>query len=499
MGRGLWGVLLRLSRWWSTNIKTSCGRCSFFNSFFLGILLIPPGFIACLVAITAIGSLGDAQASQETTQTTLREAERALDKRQYDVVLRLVEPMTGENSGDPAFRRLKIKALLHSSRPVEALSEYGRLQSNLGRDDEPVLREIAMGFIVPTLKDMREQVRGAGYTALKELESDETVHYFEDGLTDGSGLVRTLAAEGLGRLKKGRESPRLRQALEDQAAMVRVAALRGLGRSEDRAAAGVIEKLLKDEQPTVRVAAMGALARLGREEALKQLREAAKASNPDERGAAFRMLGDLGDHGATTILEQGLSDAQPSIRGAAAAALSELEGAHAKAIEPLLADPVPAVRAAAAVSLGELQAKQSAPALKRSLTDSNPAVRAAAVDGLLDMGSEYEIISPTVRELAHSTDPGIRAAAAKAIAKSRSSAAHDALGDLRVLLTDPLPRPRIAAARALGHLRDVDRGELIPTLKRSLTDQDEAVRATGAGALGRVLSGHVSRSPSKRR
>ncbi|MBK9306054.1 MAG: HEAT repeat domain-containing protein [Nitrospira sp.] len=71
-------------------------------------------------------------------------------------------------------------------------------------------------------------MRGAAFTALKEWQSPDAVPFFEDGLSDGSGLVRALAAEGLAKLDAGRRSPKFRQALEDQAVLVKEAVLKDL-------------------------------------------------------------------------------------------------------------------------------------------------------------------------------------------------------------------------------------------------------------------------------
>jgi HEAT repeat protein len=149
----------------------------------------------------------------------------------------------------------------------------------------------------------------------------------------------------------------------------------------------------------------------------------------------------------------------------------------------LLRDPIPAVRAAAAVSLGELPASDSVSMLTKALEDGNPAVRAAAVSALFKLGVPYRQVAPVVRELTQNIDPGIRATAARALAKSRDD---DAIKTLRELLDDPLPRPRIASARALGQIGDKS---VVSVLTRALRDQDEAVRATAGGALGRLLSG----------
>ena len=66
----------------------------------------------------------------------------------------------------------------------------------LKQDESPLLREVALGFIVIMVKDMREQMRGAAYTALKEVDSDDIIPYFEDGLSDGSGPVRASPSKG---------------------------------------------------------------------------------------------------------------------------------------------------------------------------------------------------------------------------------------------------------------------------------------------------------------
>jgi HEAT repeat protein len=417
---------------------------------------------------------------------TFQEAQAAFDQRQYARALGLLDRLTKEESSTPGPLRLKIKTFIRLERPADALREYERLEGKLGKDDELLLREVAVGFITPVLKDMREQMRGAAYTALKEINSNEAIPHLEDGLSDGSGLVRTLAAEGLARLKAGQRSARLRKAMmEDQAAMVRAAALKGLGRSGDRSAIPLAEKLLADEQPTVRVAAAGALVMLGRAETWNRISQAAGAPNPEERGAALRMLGDLRDRRALPILLQTLTDAQPSVRGAAATALGELGDAAlpdaAPALINALNDPIPAVRASAAVSLGEEGATDSIPALKKMLDDANPAVRAASLAALLRLGTPYSECAGAIRDLTGMTDPGIRAAAAKAMGNGRGNEIVDVL---QLLLGDPLPRPRIAAARSLGQIGGRD---ALSILKKALKDQDAAVRATVGGALGRIL------------
>jgi len=190
----------------------------------------------------------------------LQDAQAALDKQQYDRALQLLDSLEKGGKGTPDVRRLKVRTLAKAGKPLDALAEYDALVPPGKPDDVPLLREVAFGFITPLLKDMRDQMRGAAFTALKEIESEETVSYFEDGLSDGSGMVRALAVDGLGQLKKGQRSPRLRHALEDQAAYVRKYAVKALGKTGDLSLVGLIEKSLEDKEPVVRVSAAGALA-----------------------------------------------------------------------------------------------------------------------------------------------------------------------------------------------------------------------------------------------
>ena len=108
-------------------------------------------------------------------------------------------------------------------------------------------------------------MRGAAYTALKEVDSDEVVPLFEDGLSDGSGPVRVLAVEGLGRSEAGRKSVKLRSALEDQAGLVKARVVKVLGKSGDPTVLPLVEAASKDELNTVRIAAYASLIRFRQE------------------------------------------------------------------------------------------------------------------------------------------------------------------------------------------------------------------------------------------
>lgn len=410
---------------------------------------------------------------------------RALyDEKEYQKVVDGVSKLNQDAQASPEVRRLKVRALTKLGNPHQALMEYDKLVAGR-QDDVPLLREVALGFILALVKDMREQMRGAAYTALKEIDSDETVPYFEDGLSDGSGPVRVLAVEGLGRSETGRKSKKLRNALEDQAGIVKARAVKALGKSGDRSVLPLIEQATKDELATVRIAAFGALIRLGRTEAWEELRKAAEAANPEDRSEALRTMADLHDQRAVPLMKSFLTYKQPSVRAAAARGLGHLHRSEAREdIEKLLEDPVPPVRESAAAALADLGAEASVTVLTRKLGDAAFSVRAAVAAALLQLGQPFESVGPTLRALAQHNDPASRSSAAFAMGKATKLNRQEATNLLLGLTDDPLPGPKIVALRSLGHIADP---AIVPDLKASMHDPNEAVRATAAGALLHVL------------
>lgn len=430
-----------------------------------------------LLCFASIGLPGRAVAASSVP----KEVQALYDKQEYQKAIEEIGKAGKDAAVVPDVRRIKIRSLLRLGNPKEALEEYDKLEASLKQDDLPVLRELALGFIVVMMKDMREQMRGAAYTALKEIDSDEAVPYFEDGLSDGSGPVRVLAVEGLGRSEAGRKSKKLRAAIDDQAGLVKARVVKVLGRSDDPSVVPLIEAATKDELSTVRIAAYGALLRLGRKDAWDQLRQAAEAANPEDRSEALRMIAELKDQRGAVLMVDLLTYKQPSVRAAAARGLGHLGQTDARpSIEKLLKDPVPAVRESAAAALADLGAKDSVGILSQNLTDPAPTVRAATAAALLQLDQPYELVAATIRGLAQQNDTAARASAAFALGKATKANKQAAIGMLETLANDPLPGPKIVAIRSLGHIGDRD---LLPLFKELLHDQNEAVRSTAGGAL----------------
>jgi HEAT repeat protein len=428
---------------------------------------------------------GAAGSSFAASSSVPKEIQSAFDGKQYQRVIDEMGKLSPEQRAVPDVRRIAIRSLLQLSNPKDALSEYDQLEATLKGDDPVLLHEVAFGFIVVLVKDMREQMRGAAYTALKEIDPEEALPYFEDGLSDGSGPVRVLAVEGLGRSEAGRKSSKLRTALGDQAGIVKARAVKALGRTGDRSLVPLIEPGTKDEMAVVRMAAYGALVRLGRKEMWESLQQAAQAANPEDRAEAIRVMVDLKDPRAAPIMVDLLTYTQPSVRGTAARGLGQLGQKEARGqIEPLLKDPVPAVRESAAASLADLGGKESVPALTKVLNDGNMTVRAATIAALLHLGEPFDTVAPTAFALAQQNDTAARASVAHALGKATKANAKDAVSLLVSLAADPLPGPRIVALRSLGHVGGHD---VLPILKDGLHDTNEAVRATAGGGVLHLL------------
>ena len=447
-----------------------------------------PQNYACLLVFLfawswAFESADLAGAEDSPPNLVLKQAQDAYDTGNFEQALQLLDPLVGPKTSLPSAQRLKMLSLARLGKTAEGLNEYEQIIKNSGREDEELLRQLAITTILPLRADMREQMRGAAYTALKEVDSDEVLPYLEEGLADGSGMIRALVAEGIGNLPSGPSSKKFRHALHDQAGWVRATVIKGLGRTGDKDVIPLIEPFLKDDQALVQVAAAGALFALGKEKYWARIEQAASSPEGYERGAAMRILGDLADARAIPILVKGMDDHQPTIRVASASALGNLGLSQGVPyLVEALTNGIPSLRTAAAVSLGKLNATQVIPLLEKSLLDQDPGVQAAAVDALLKLQTPFRVVEPTIRNLMGHKNPGIRSGAARALANGKT---RDVMGPLTLLLRDPVPRPRITAVRSIGR---VGGRSVLAQLKTALRDQDNAVQATAAGALARILS-----------
>lgn len=419
------------------------------------------------------------------TTSHIQQSQALYDKKDYQKALAELDKLDSQTSSAPDVRRLRIHTLLRLGNLKDALTNYDELVQVLKHEDQPILREISLGFVLVLTKDMREQMRGVAYTALKEWHNSESIPYLEDGLNDGSGLVRALAAEGLAKLDEGRRSARFRKALEDQAALVKEAVLKGFAKSEDTSVIPLVEPILNDPEVRVRIAAASVLCHLKRLKSCELLLQYAKAPNPDERTSAIRALVDRQSSEVSTILIESSEHKQPSVRGAAAVGFAHVPTAEAvTALTRLLRDPLAPVRIAAAVSLGQLHGFDARTPLHGALDDRDLPVRAFVIGALLEQGERYEIVAGPVQTLSNTKEPAVRAAVARALGHAGESNREPARSTLMLLVQDTVPRVRIAAIKSMAKIEGVS---AIPLLKQSLHDEDDAVRATAGGALLKIV------------
>ncbi len=419
------------------------------------------------------------------TASDLQQVQALFEKKDYQKALEEFGKLNKEISDSQEAYRLKIRILLRVGNPKDALVEYDKLVGDLKHDDQAVLREVALGFILVLTKDMREQMRGVAYTALKEWRHPEAIPVLEDGLNDGSGLVRALAAEGLAKLDAGRRSDRFRQALDDQAALVKEAVLKGLAQSGDASILTLVEPALKDPEVRVRLAAAEVLCNLKRQKGCDLLTRSVKALNPDERAYAVRVLADRQGTHALSMLIDASNHTQPSVRGAAATGLAHIDsGDAATVLTRLLKDPLTPVRIAAAVSLGQLHNIDTVTPLRNALEDRDAAVRAFVVGALLGQGESYGSVAATVQTLSNTKEPAIRAAVARALGHATQPNREQAQSTLLMLYQDTVPRVRIAAIKSIAKISGLS---AVPILKQALHDEDDAVRATAGGGILQLM------------
>ena len=416
-------------------------------------------------------------------ETSVEAVRKAFEQGQYPKVIELAEPLLKKgNASAPQVQQWYVLALAHTSKTSEALDAYERLVQDNGREDEVLLKQMAIASILPLRADMREQMRGAAYTALREMEAIEAMPYLEEGLGDQSGMIRALVTEGMGHVAAGRQSKRFRDALKDGAALVRANVLEGMAESGDKKMIPIITPFLTDDQLIVQISAAKALLGLGQSQYWERLERGVRSEDGYERGASIRALGDLGDPRAVAILEQTIKDSQPSIRAAAVSALGKLQTPSAlKAVKGAMFDHIPAVRSVAAFSLGNFPPSDVLPVLTSGLQDPNLGVQTAAVASLLRIGASFTTVAETVERLMQDQNPAARSGVAKALGHGTS---QESMVMLKLLIQDPTPRPRITAARSLGR---IGQRNSLPILKRTLRDTDEAVRVTAAAAIVRIL------------
>lgn len=433
------------------------------------------GAALLLFAATPLtGGVGQAAGAPETAASRDAKAEALFKDGDYAAVTSIFQSLSPDRPPSKALSRLALLSYVRLGRTDEALAIYGRLNPAGQPHDAGLLRPLALSMITSRVRDSKEHVRIAAYTALSELGLPETAAVLEDGLLDSSVLVRARAAEAIGKAGLAAKSGALRRALNDEMPTVRIAAMNALG---DANATDLTQRFIeigRTEEGPEAVFAYAALYKMGQSDKLIDITGAATLPDPEVRMAALGVLGRLKRPASLAVLSQAVYDPNPSVRAFAAGALGEC-GAPA-GVAPLthaVGDDVAMVRGVAAGSLGRLGIKENRPLLQALTRDPSLHVRASAAEGLLRLGDASAIL--LAADLARHPDPSIRGAAAQALS---ATSEKQALSVLQTLLQDQQPLPRLMAAKALGKNKGA-----IPLLVKGLQDTDEAVRIAAAGSL----------------
>lgn len=371
-----------------------------------------------------------------------------------------------------------------------ALNPQVRIESSL----TPVLQSMRAKF--PAARPLN----AAPYEAVAPARAMMIMAEKTKQFADKREAVRVLAAVDLGRMAGGASFalPLLGRALADQSAPVRKAAAWAMGQIGPEAmdyCTALAGLLLNDADGAVRVAAAQALAAIDLQNDKNRFRlfRSIKDADPRVRVAVAMGLRGIGPLGRP-VDEPVAPDALAEVYVARNQARLEIEPV-VNALAGMLGDRDANVRAAAALALGRIapDVKATAPKLLALLKDSNEGVRAAAVWALGDLDYANAPIAASLAGLLQDPSAPMRAAAASALART----APDKKGSVELMLkaaaAAAAPEVRASAARALGRLGTLaysaDGGRAGDALIKLLKDPNETVRATAAGALGRVERG----------
>src|SRR6478609_7817531 len=136
-------------------------------------------------------------ASAETPSAVESKAATFFKAGDYPEVTALYRDLPPDAAPSKAFLRLSLLSYVRLGRTDEALAIYAKLIQPGQPHDVSLLRPLALGMITSHVRDRKEHVRIAAYSALAELGLPETAAILEDGLLDPSVVVRARAAEAI--------------------------------------------------------------------------------------------------------------------------------------------------------------------------------------------------------------------------------------------------------------------------------------------------------------
>jgi tetratricopeptide (TPR) repeat protein len=106
--------------------------------------------------------------ADDLTDAAMAQAQQAYEEEKFQETVDMLKPVLQKAPVPLHAIRLNLLALARLGEAPKALDAYEEMVKTSKREDEGLLRQMAIASILPRRTDMREQIRGAAYTALKE-------------------------------------------------------------------------------------------------------------------------------------------------------------------------------------------------------------------------------------------------------------------------------------------------------------------------------------------
>jgi HEAT repeat protein len=330
--------------------------------------------------------------------------------------------------------------------------------------------------------------------------------------------ARTLILTKLAVLRAPSARDRLYELLESRDKGTRLAAAEGLVKLGDDTGKNVLQDAAADEASPNWIVAKAMLISLGEyrdaDRSLDRIVEKLDPRHPETLQLAARALGDIGEPRCLPKLLALMDDESWTVRVAAASAILAIVRLDPQVLartsvdwaKRLLDSQDEAVRRSALGVLAHLPEHEALPLLKKTLADPDPKVRIAASESAGAMKSP-EAAALVAAAAQMETDPKVKAQHVRALRKSSSPVASEALdqlarepGSVGVLaagariaagdasgvarlaeaVTAPADELRLAAAQAAASVKDP---RVVPTLRTGLVDRVPEIRLTAAEGL----------------
>ena len=398
--------------------------------------------------------------------------------------------------GDASARDALVRALADSSAlvqssAVEALGLIGDAGAAdaIGEVVAQVVRSGALDTVPGDEMDARRDtpvgVCRLGIFALARLKAFPQL---AAAVLDASGQPRVKwwpVAYALQRLEDPRGLNALVAFTGDERRFTKLLAIKGLAALKTAAAVPVLVTFISNPDRILAIEAVKGIGRIGDATGVQPLLALIRdrVVDPVLRGEATAALGRIRAPGVNDLLLDLLSDRQAEVRASALSSLATLSSDDfVTVLSGLDPDSDWSVRAALATVLGTLSPDLGLPRLRMMLSDSDqrviPAVLASLVK-LKDPSATRLLIDRLTAD-----DPGVRAAAARAIAEIKPAGGAAALTDAYAFgIRDTTYVARTAALDALTAYGAADAK---PVLDMALADKDWAVRIRAAKLLQRI-------------